>query len=291
MSDEEDYMSEAFLAKCVPEDVRPGLKRSHATKRDHELQKKKSECDVLRKTKKSKAELESEKREEGLQKSLDSSNKGFALLAKMGYKAGDSLGKSSGKSNTGIVEPIGIEVKNNRGGLGRETAKKQIKETKAKLRSLKKTSNSVPFSAEDFRASQSKKLKAKKVEGDLYRAQKATRQLDQMSKEFTEPIESWFWPKVIKEPTEETDIDLEEPKIKDITNEDEEQVNAENNLQEIIETEEEEEVEIPPDEMLKIITEYLRTDYLFCIWCGITFENADDLNSNCPGNSRDDHDD
>jgi len=287
MSDEEDYMSEAFLAKCVPEDVRPGLKRSHATQRDHELQKKKSERDVLRKTKKSKAELESEKREEGLQKSLDSSNKGFALLAKMGYKAGDSLGKS----NTGIVEPIGFEVKNNRGGLGRETAKKQIKETKAKLRSLKKTSNSVPFSAEDFRASQSKKLKAKKVEGDLYRAQKATRQLDQMSKEFTEPIESWFWPKVIKEPTEETDIDLEEPKIKDVTNEDEEQVNAEDILQEIIETEEEEEVEIPPDEMLKIITEYLRTDYLFCIWCGITFENADDLNNTCPGNSRDDHDD
>merc|ERR1712051_359175 len=227
--------------------------------RDHELQKKKAECDVLRKTKISKAELESEKREEGLQKSLDSSNKGFALLAKMGYKAGDSLGKSSGKSNTGIVEPIGIKVKNNRGGLGRETAKK--------------------------------KLKAKKVEGDLYRAQKATRQLDQMSKEFTEPIESWFWPKVIKEATEETDIDLEEPKIKDVTNEDEEQVNAEDNLQEIIDTEEEEEVEIPPDEMLKIITEYLRTDYLFCIWCGITFENADDLNSNCPGNSRDDHDD
>ena len=55
--------------------------------------------------------------------------------------------------------------------------------------------------------------------------------------------------------------------------------------------EEEEEVEIPPDEMLKIITEYLRTEYLFCIWCGITFENAEDLNSNCPGNSREDHDD
>ena len=51
-----------------------------------------------------------------------------------------------------------------------------------------------------------------------------------MSKEFTEPIESWFWPKVIKEPAEETDIDLEEPKIKDVTNEDEEQVNSEDNL-------------------------------------------------------------
>ena len=32
------------------------------------------------------------KREEGLQKSLDSSNKGFSLMAKMGYKAGDGLG-------------------------------------------------------------------------------------------------------------------------------------------------------------------------------------------------------
>ena len=27
MSDEEDYMSDAFLAKCIPEDIRPGLKR------------------------------------------------------------------------------------------------------------------------------------------------------------------------------------------------------------------------------------------------------------------------
>merc|ERR1711962_293 len=280
MSDEEDYMSDAFLAKCIPADVRPGLKRTHATQREHQLEKKKSECNIKAKTKKSKAELESEKREEGLQKSLDSSNKGFALLAKMGYKPGDSLGKSK----TGIVEPIGIEVKNNRGGLGAEKAMKQIQETKAKLRSArKKTSNLQPISAADFRASQSKKIKAKQVEGDLFRAQKATRQLD-MSKDFTEPIESWFWPKVFQENTDENETDLEEPKIKDITNEEQIQDDFD-------EIEEEEEVEIPPDEMLKIITEYLRTEYLFCIWCGITFENAEDLNSNCPGNSREDHDD
>ena len=33
---------------------------------------------------------EIEKREEGLQKSIDSSNKGFAMLKKMGYKEGKS---------------------------------------------------------------------------------------------------------------------------------------------------------------------------------------------------------
>ena len=37
--------------------------------------------------------LETEKREEGLQKSLGADNKGFALLAKMGYKPGMGIGK------------------------------------------------------------------------------------------------------------------------------------------------------------------------------------------------------
>lgn len=38
--------------------------------------------------------LEAEKRDEGLGKSLDASNKGFALLQKMGYKPGEGIGKS-----------------------------------------------------------------------------------------------------------------------------------------------------------------------------------------------------
>lgn len=38
--------------------------------------------------------LECEKRKEGLEKPLEQSNKGFALLQKMGYKPGDSIGKS-----------------------------------------------------------------------------------------------------------------------------------------------------------------------------------------------------
>ena len=127
MSEEEDYMSDAFLATL--EDVRPGLKRvskqsrnvtkanfnkllhpiyflqSHATQREHKLLKKKIEECQSKKPKSS--QLEVEKREEGLQKSLDSTNKGFALLAKMGYKEGESLGKS-GKS--GRLEPIPIGI-------------------------------------------------------------------------------------------------------------------------------------------------------------------------------------
>ena len=136
MSEEEDYMSDAFLATL--EDVRPGLKRvsyqdlemlpkpiltnyssktyfiyflqSHATQREHKLLKKKIEECQSKKPKSS--QLEVEKREEGLQKSLDSTNKGFALLAKMGYKEGESLGKS-GKSGRLEPIPIGIVLEKN----------------------------------------------------------------------------------------------------------------------------------------------------------------------------------
>ena len=57
---------------------------------------------------------EKERLKEGLTKTIDSSNKGFQMLAKMGYKSGESLGKS----NSGIVDPIPIVVKTNRKGLG-----------------------------------------------------------------------------------------------------------------------------------------------------------------------------
>ena len=80
--------------------------------------------------------------------------------------------------------------------LGREAAKKQIKEAKAKLKANRQ--KIVTVTTEDFRASQSLKMKSRRIESDLFRAQKACRQLD-MSKEFTEPVEIWFWPKTIAE--------------------------------------------------------------------------------------------
>ena len=155
---------------------------------------------------------------------------------------------------------------------GREAAKKQIKEAKAKLKANKQK---VIMSTEDFRASQSQKLKSRKVESDLFRAQKACRQLD-MSKEFKEPVEVWFWPKTITEAIEESLDNENEAKIQEILEEN---------------VEEEEEIEFPPDEMLIVITQYLRTEHLYCIWCGITFNDSEDLQNSCPGNSRDDHDD
>ena len=165
--------------------------------------------------------------------------------------------------------------------LGREAAKKQIQEFKAKFKALRKQPKPV-ISTEDFRATQSLKLRTKRIESDLFRAQKACRQLD-MAKEFTEPVESWFWPKA-DEVSEEQNIEEDndnETKITEIVEENDEEQNDPV----------EDEIEFPPDQMLLMVTEYLRTEHLFCIWCGITFNDTDDLQNSCPGNSREDHDD
>ena len=48
---------------------------------------------------------------------IDKSNRGYKLLQKLGFKEGESLGKS----NNGIIDPLKPEIKtNNKAGIGNE---------------------------------------------------------------------------------------------------------------------------------------------------------------------------
>lgn len=68
--------------------------KSHADKRNFQALKRKQEQDeVNRKRNPNIKLLESEKRKEGLEKPIEESNKGFAMLQKMGYKPGSGIGK------------------------------------------------------------------------------------------------------------------------------------------------------------------------------------------------------
>ncbi|XP_029107177.1 G patch domain-containing protein 11 isoform X2 [Scleropages formosus] len=121
--DEEDYMSDTFLNKMP--DVRPGvpmLKRVKEALRKEEIHKEKN----LQNRQKTYKEQEQESRETKLQSSISNENKGFALLAKMGYKAGQGLGKDG----AGRVEPIPLNIKSDRGGIGMEEVKKRKAEEK-----------------------------------------------------------------------------------------------------------------------------------------------------------------
>lgn len=112
-------------------------------------------------------EIEKEMRDQGLSKALGDDNKGFAMLAKMGYKAGQSIGKASSQ---GIVEPIGIQLKGDRGGLGREEALRQLQESRLELvrkRRLAAAGDKVEVTVEDFRRRLTNKANERQVAADL----------------------------------------------------------------------------------------------------------------------------
>jgi len=267
MSDEEeDYMSADFLEKCLPKDVIPGLKKTQHEKREHEILKRKQvrleEEKRQRKKRKELSEgiLEVEVRNEGLATPLDNTNKGFAMLAKMGYKPGTSLGKD----NTGRSEPVEVVVKVGKEGLGREAAMKRLAEEKCRILEERARKCVAEFDPAAFRAQMREKHLARRTESDLFKAQKSCRELDE-KKDFKEPAEKWFWPAVEKVRSNDSDEEEEEE-------------------------EEEEEDIFTASEKLGLLVTYLRTEHTYCIYCGINFYNEKDMTDNCPGPSREDHD-
>lgn len=46
---------------------------------------------------------------------------------------------------------------------------------------------------------------------------------------------------------------------------------------------------VQTSEKLEMVTTYLRTTYSYCHWCGVHYEDATDMDSNCPGSTKDEH--
>lgn len=131
-------------------EIKPGLIKNKANQRLITVSAKKAKYDEYHREKmKPTKVLEQERRDEGLSNAISSQNKGFAMLAKMGYKEGQAIGKS----NNGILEPIGIDVKTDRGGLGRDVALKQLREHRQliRLNRLKKNDGNSSISTDEFR--------------------------------------------------------------------------------------------------------------------------------------------
>lgn len=76
-------------------DAAPGLIQTHSLKRQHLMHKKTEEKRSKRKQTVPTRILEANRREEGLQESIGSNNKGYALMQKMGYTPGQGIGKES----------------------------------------------------------------------------------------------------------------------------------------------------------------------------------------------------
>ncbi|XP_034938162.1 G patch domain-containing protein 11 [Chelonus insularis] len=259
MSDDEDYMSDKIL-QGLEEKSTPGLIYKTADKRRIQAEKRKAEIDAKLKEKyKSPKILEQDLREKKLSSTIDAENKGFAMLVKMGYKPGQGIGKNE----SGRVEPIGINIKANRQGLG------TIDKTKPTKSNINPTAKLENLKTDDFRDRIFSKKMQQLLENDLYKSQKVCEQLDS-NNNIKEPIELWYWP------AKEIEKNIDD---------DESDGNNENE----IEKDDKDEVELLPKDKLEILTEYLRNKYFYCIWCGTTYNDQDDLTDNCPGPTRDSH--
>ncbi|XP_062851895.1 G patch domain-containing protein 11 isoform X2 [Trichomycterus rosablanca] len=226
-------------------------------KRVKTVLRKETKAAITQSHQKSYKEQEQERRDAALQTSISRENKGFALLQKMGYNAGQGLGKEG----TGCVEPIPLNIKTDRGGIGLEEFKKrkaeeelQSYQTKVQLQQQmeKRVFN-------DFRERKKTEREKHHIEVDLRKSQLACEHLDSQ-KGIIVPGNSWHWP----------EVDTNEPSI-DICEQEKEELTALMKLQ--------------------FLTSYLRGVHFYCIWCGTAYSNDEDLQTNCPGETATDHDD
>ena len=126
---DDDYMSADILNLCG--DTRPGLLSRGAARAlrgqtRHEQLNKQHRQKPLR-------QLERERRENALQTAIRQDNKGFALMQKMGFKPGMSLGRTG---EGGRKEPVPIELKVNRSGFGHDKEVKRKRELAGKAQMI-----------------------------------------------------------------------------------------------------------------------------------------------------------
>ncbi|KAK3831270.1 MAG: hypothetical protein JOS17DRAFT_790702 [Linnemannia elongata] len=146
--EEEDYMSEAFLNSLVAgESTKPKSKANMS----YSERRRQKEREHLANLPKPLHVREKEAREQGLEKEIGEDNKGMAMLLKMGFKKGGTLGASQPTSeqttastliapsgsvlpstassiDTGsgaLRAPLAIQIKQGRGGLGMDTSRKR----------------------------------------------------------------------------------------------------------------------------------------------------------------------
>ncbi|XP_072532901.1 G patch domain-containing protein 11 isoform X1 [Salminus brasiliensis] len=246
---------------CVRLDVRPGLpmiKRVKEARKREDLHKEKN----TQNQQKSYKQQEQDSRDAALQSSISSENKGFALLQKMGYKAGQGLGKAG----AGRVEPIPLNIKTDRGGIGMEELKKRKAEEEMEnyRKKVQVKQQMEKRNLEDFRDRKRTEREKQQAEGDLRKSQRACEQLDSQ-KGISVPKDIWYWPEVINDEAEDTEESSTDGS--------------------------DEEEELTSLEKLHYITSYLRGVHFYCIWCGTAYNDEEDLNSNCPGDTAADHDD
>ncbi|KAH7364581.1 hypothetical protein BKA65DRAFT_522989 [Rhexocercosporidium sp. MPI-PUGE-AT-0058] len=313
--EEDDYMNMVIAEPTVPQ-KETSIQRRQRQKREAEI----------RGRVKSKAELAEEEktaREAALSKSMladttSSKNKGLAMMAKMGFKPGTALGS---KDNIGArTEPIGVSMKEDRGGIGLDTEKKR------KFREeVEKEGKRVKAEEGDYRERVRREREEARLEGVVGSAMRVAERMNEEREEAeAQPLED---PKDVKKRTISTKplkqinilwrglvrrreekerdrrmrYDLHQslsrlPTYDDVDEDkDDKRALGKDRVQHtLVEDLEEEDPdldafnELDPAERLHKLVLHLREEYNYCFWCKFAYPDKD--MEGCPGLTEEDHD-
>ncbi|KAJ6014007.1 hypothetical protein N7540_008598 [Penicillium herquei] len=173
--DEDDYMSMIIEEPTQKETFTQKKKR----------QQREAEARARVPSKAERAATEAARRDEALATStLNPSNKGFKMMAKLGFKAGDTLGKrdptkSEDTSESALrisrarAEPLNLIFKENRGGIGLDTEKKR------KIREeAEEVTKKIKREQGDYRDRVREERELRKTEAQVRGAQKVAERMD-----------------------------------------------------------------------------------------------------------------
>lgn len=320
--EEDDYMNMTF------EDPKPAKETSiQRTKR----LKEESRARGIIKSKAELAEEETTRREKALSTSMlddpkAKKSKGLAMMAKMGFSGGGLGKKQEDGEGGGRVEPIKVDVKGDRGGIGMDSEKKRKFREAVEERDFK----AVKMDPEEYRAAMRKEKMEKKLEGQYYAAQRMAEHLDEQKtstaaddteltdgqkkssdpsnrssrplKSFPVVYRSYLQHLAEKERDRRMRHDMEQSALSRLPTYDDDDEDPDdkkalgkdwvvyNRIADL--EEEDEELEefnaLPMEDRLRKVLEYLREQHLYCFWCKTAF--PEDTMDGCPGLTEEDHD-
>ncbi|KAK5087432.1 hypothetical protein LTR70_007740 [Exophiala xenobiotica] len=311
--EEDDYLTMTF------EEPDTNTKKETLTQKKRRVAREAEE----RSRPKSKAELAEEeraKREAALNNpEVDKASKGFKMMAALGYKPGAALGKDlspNGDSphDTRLREPISIEMKEDRGGIGADAEKKRKfrEEVERKFETEKRQK----VDADEFRVRQQHEREEKRREGQFYGAMKVAERLEEedLNGEDTRktatsrPLSSYnvLWRGLVKqrllnerERRMRYDMDQSLSRLPTYDDPDEERsdqiaLSRKAQVEEVdfeLDQEDEELEEfgaLDPEQKRDKVVLFLREHWHYCFWCKARYPDAE--MEGCPGTTEEDHD-
>lgn len=273
------------------------------------------------KSKQEQREEEKAAREVALSTAMDNSNKGFKMMAKLGYKPGETLGKSEDAR----TEPIQLSMKEDRGGVGLDSEKKR-----KILEELEHVTKRVKADESDYRERLRLEREEKQMEGQIIGAQKVLEKFDAETearadadavedesgesakipptKRTLKPLRSVnvLWRgqlryQLEKERDRRMRYDLQQSLNRNPTYDDPDEDDYDKQALGKSDTyidmfddldDEDPELEefnaLPLNERLEKLVMYLRQEYNYCFWC--KHQYPDSSLDGCPGLTEEDHD-